>query len=84
MLVIRRRPGEAIVLPGDVEIHVLEISGNRVKLGVVAPADVLVVRREALEARRQNQEAAASSIPDALTTWAKAFRDEKANGPDVR
>lgn len=76
MLVIRRRAGEAIVLPDDVEIHVLEISGNRVKLGVVAPARVAVVRKEALEARRLNLEAAASAIPDTLTAWAQAFRDQ--------
>lgn len=78
MLVIRRRAGEAIVLPDGVEIHVLEISGSRVKLGVVAPAHVFVVRKEAEEARRQNLAAAASPIPDALTVWAQAFRDEAA------
>jgi carbon storage regulator len=79
MLVIRRRAGEAIVLPDGVEVHVLDISGSRVKLGVVAPAHVAVVRKEAEEARRQNLAAAASPIPDALTVWAQAFRDEAAS-----
>ena len=79
MLVIRRRAGEAIVLPDGVEIHVLEISGSRVKLGVVAPAHVVVVRKEAEEARRQNLAAAASPIPAALKAWAQAFRDEAAS-----
>jgi len=76
MLVIRRRAGEAIVLPDGVEIHVLDISGARVRLGISAPAHIPVVRKEALEARLQNLAAAASPIPDALTGWAQAFRDE--------
>ena len=80
MLVIRRRAGEAIVLPDGVEIQVLEINGGRVKLGVVAPAHVAVLRKEAVEARRQNLAAAASPIPDALTAWAQAFRGEAATG----
>ena len=75
MLVIRRRAGEAIVLPDGVEIHVLEIAGSRVKLGVVAPAQIPVVRKEAVEARLQNLAAAASPIPDSLTAWAQRFRD---------
>jgi carbon storage regulator len=79
MLVIRRRAGEAIVLSDGVEIHVLEINGSRVKLGVVAPANVIVARKEVEEARRQNVAAAASPIPEALTVWAQAFRDEAAS-----
>ena len=78
MLVIRRRAGEAIVLPDGVEIQVLEINGGRVRLGILAPQHVTVVRKEALEARQQNLAAAASPLPDALTGWAQAFRDEAA------
>ena len=37
MLIVRRRAGEAIVVAGDVEIEVIEISRTRVKLGVTAP-----------------------------------------------
>ena len=46
MLVLRRRAGEAIVLGGDIEIEVMEISRTRVKLGVRAPRDVSVTRKE--------------------------------------
>lgn len=80
MLVIRRRAGEAIVLPDGVEIQVLEINGSRVKLGVVAPEHIAVVRKEAVEARRQNLAAAESAITDALSAWAQAFRDDAATG----
>jgi carbon storage regulator len=58
VLVLRRRAGEAIVIGGDVEIEVVEISRTRVKLGVKAPRSVSVMRRETLPVAAENREAA--------------------------
>ena len=57
MLVLRRRAGEAIVLGGGIEIEVIEISRTRVKLGVRAPRDVSVSRREVLALAAENRKA---------------------------
>lgn len=47
MLVLSRRVGEEVVLPGmGVRIVLLTASGGRVRVGVVAPADVVVLRGE--------------------------------------
>ena len=46
MLITRRKEGEAIVIDGRVEVCVLEIGQGRVKLGIIAPADMLVERKE--------------------------------------
>lgn len=47
MLVLSRRLGEEVVLPGmGVRIVLLTASGGRVRVGVVAPVDVLVLRGE--------------------------------------
>src|SRR5579871_20055 len=46
VLMIRRRCGESILLGEDIEIRVLEIAGSRVKLGISAPRQVLVLREE--------------------------------------
>ena len=71
------------MLPDGVEIHVLEVAGNRVKLGVVAPAEVQVLRKEAIEAQEQNVAAAASLIPETLSNWAQRFREgAQGVGPD--
>lgn len=59
MLVVRRRAGEAVVLAGEIEIEVIEISRTRVKLGIRAPRHVTVLRREAALLAEQNQSAAA-------------------------
>src|SRR5436305_14701545 len=57
MLVIRRRAGEAIVLNGETEIEIIEISRTRVKLGVRAPLEVMVTRRESLAIAEENKKA---------------------------
>ncbi len=49
MLVLRRKAGEAIVLNGVIKIYVLAVEGERVKLGIDAPPDVVIVRQELLE-----------------------------------
>lgn len=46
MLVIRRRAGESILIAGEIEIEVLETTPTRVKLGIRAPKQVDVVRKE--------------------------------------
>jgi carbon storage regulator len=50
MLIIRRTPGESIILGGVIKIHILDFeSGRRVKIGIEAPPDVSVVRAEVAE-----------------------------------
>ncbi len=46
MLVIRRRAGESILIGPDIEIEILDAGVNRVKLGIVGPRSVQVVRKE--------------------------------------
>ena len=49
MLVFSRKLNEAIRIGQDIEIVVLEVHGNRVKLGLAAPAEVPIHRREVQE-----------------------------------
>ena len=48
MLVLRRKVGESIILDGVISISVLAVEGERVKIGINAPADVIIVREELL------------------------------------
>ena len=48
MLVLRRKVGESIVLAGVINIAVLAVEGERVKIGISAPPDVTIVREELL------------------------------------
>jgi carbon storage regulator len=57
VLVLRRRLGETIAINGDIEIEVIEISRTRVKLGVTAPRDVSVLRKETITIAAENRKA---------------------------
>jgi carbon storage regulator len=57
MLVLRRKVGEAIVLNGVITVYVLAVEGERVKLGINAPPDVVIVRQELLDAVAQENRA---------------------------
>lgn len=46
MLVLTRKRGEAIEIDGRIEVRVLSVQGNRVRIGVVAPESVTVRRGE--------------------------------------
>ncbi len=46
MLVLARRSGECVRIGRSIEVKVLEISGNKVKLGFTAPPDVAIQRNE--------------------------------------
>jgi carbon storage regulator len=48
MLVLRRKVGESIVLAGAINVSVLAVEGLRVKIGISAPPDVTIVRKELL------------------------------------
>jgi carbon storage regulator len=54
---IRRRCGESIFVGEDIEVQVLEVTGNRVKLGISAPRNVLVLRNELKLTEDFNREA---------------------------
>lgn len=50
MLVLTRKKNESIVIGKDVEIFVVEIRGDKVRLGIAAPQDVPVHRKEVFDA----------------------------------
>lgn len=49
MLVLTRMLNQGVTIGGDIEVRVLGINGNQIKLGVEAPKEVLVLRTELLE-----------------------------------
>jgi carbon storage regulator len=56
MLVLRRKVGESIVLAGVINVSVLAVEGERVKIGISAPPDVTIVREELLHVANESPE----------------------------
>jgi carbon storage regulator len=74
VLIITRRPGQKIMLGDDITVHVMEIVGNNVRLGLEAPKSLPVYREEIWAAVKEENQAAASADADSLpqTSGAKA------------
>lgn len=58
MLVLSRQRDETIMIGDDVEITIVDIRGDKVRLGITAPPDVAVHRKEVYDAIRREKEAA--------------------------
>jgi carbon storage regulator len=56
MLVLTRKPGQRIRIGDEIEVTLLEVSGDRVRLGFSAPPDVAIHRQEVYERILQNDE----------------------------
>ncbi len=59
MLVLRRRPGESLMIGDDVEIEFLEVTSQGVKIGIRAPREITILRKELQLTRLQNRAASA-------------------------
>jgi carbon storage regulator len=64
MLIITRRPGEKIMLGDEIVVHVMEIVGNSVRVGIQAPRSLPVYREEIWNAVREENRAAADAPAD--------------------
>jgi carbon storage regulator len=56
MLVVSRKKNEKIVINDDIEIVVVEIRGDKVRLGINAPKEVPVHRQEVYDAIQRNKQ----------------------------
>ncbi|MEX0886035.1 MAG: carbon storage regulator CsrA [Phycisphaeraceae bacterium] len=65
MLVLSRQRDETIMIGDDVEITVVDIRGDKVRLGITAPRQIQVHRKEVYDAiRRENAEAAGVDVEE--------------------
>ncbi len=67
MLALSRKKNEALVINNNVEITILDIKGDQVKVGITAPKEVPVYRKEVyLQIQESNKDALKSENADAL------------------
>ena len=75
MLIVRRRRGEAILIGDNVEIEILDISPTQVKVGIRAPKEVSVFRKEIRLTREANVAAAnGASTPATIESFVGKLR----------
>lgn len=74
MLVIRRRAGQSVLIGDGVEIEILDAGPGKVKLGITAPREILVLRKEIRFTREENLMAAQGVTPEAVRSLVKRIR----------
>ena len=85
MLVLTRKPGQSIVINDNIEVTILEVKGEAVRIGVEAPKEVTIYRHEIYEEiKRENlktvQQSSLEDISlalDMLKTYQKPVGDYK-------
>jgi carbon storage regulator len=86
MLVLSRQRAETIIIGDDIEVTVVDIRGDKVRLGITAPREVSVHRKEVYDAIRRENRAAAQVKPEDLPALGKlgprpASRDGASSDP---
>lgn len=78
MLILTRKLGESIRIGDDIEVKIVAIAGDQIKLGITAPREVDVNRGEIYEAiQKENSRAAGGNLPEDILTAMKAMKKKE-------
>lgn len=75
MLVLSRQRDQIIMIGDDIEITIVDIRGDKVRIGINAPSEIPVHRKEVYEAIRRENRAAASVKPEDIAKVAGAHKE---------
>ncbi|ESL01594.1 carbon storage regulator [Catonella morbi ATCC 51271] len=73
MLALSRKPGESVVIGNDIEITILEVKGEQVKVGIKAPQSVAIYRKELFEQIQESNREASKISEDVMKNLNKIF-----------
>ena len=65
MLVLTRKPGQSIMIGDGIEVQVLSVAGEKVRLGITAPREVAIFRNEVYERIESEGEQREAAEPEA-------------------
>lgn len=76
MLVLSRKAGQSLVIGDNIEITITEISADKVKIGISAPKEIQILRKELCQTVEENRQAARNVPDSALRLLAANMRRE--------
>jgi carbon storage regulator len=66
LLVVTRKTEESVIIADNIEVTVLEVSRDRVKLGISAPKDIKIIRNELRHAQETNVDSSQALSKEAM------------------
>ncbi|WP_028608240.1 carbon storage regulator CsrA [Paenibacillus harenae] len=74
MLILSRKRGQSILINNDIEIMITSIEGDQVKIGIVAPREISVIRKEITDdVRSTNKQSVLADVDlESLAKWSKS------------
>lgn len=79
MLVLSRRKGESVIIQDNIEVTILEVDGDTIKIGISAPRDIEIVRKELIVSVEETNKEAAGPIADIAGLSDKIKRIKKSS-----
>ncbi|WP_042170073.1 carbon storage regulator CsrA [Paenibacillus gorillae] len=80
MLVLTRKRGESVLIGDNIEISILEIVGDSIKIGIQAPGEVGILRKElyvSVEKMNQNAQQSVITVDDLKNQFKKIKKNRK-------
>ena len=77
MLVLKRKAGESIIVADNIEIKIIEVEECRIKIGIDAPKEVSIIRKEVLEETKSENKTAAQSRNIDKSALTKILKNKK-------
>ena len=73
MLALSRKTGESVIIGNDIELTILEVKGEQVKVGIKAPKSVAIYRKELFEQIQESNREASNASEKGMKDINKIF-----------
>lgn len=78
MLVLSRKAGQSILIGHNIEVKIIEVQGDQVRIGINAPKDVTILRKELMdEIRQTNREAVVDNSRVSLEELGRVLKERE-------
>ena len=76
MLVVTRKTEESVIIADNIEVTILEVSKDRVKIGISAPKDVKIIRNGLLDTQNINEDSSREISKETLESLFKFKKED--------
>ncbi|MDX9800907.1 MAG: carbon storage regulator CsrA [Spirochaetia bacterium] len=76
MLILSRKINESIIIDDNIELSIVDVKGDQVKIGIDAPKNIKVFRKEVYQAIQEENRAAARSAVDVIPSLEDILKKE--------